>query len=418
MSDGLRLLSSLLANSGLHVLRDIGEELFVDGEKAVYQYIVSHHRRYAGLPRVSTLEADLQITLPEPREPVAFYVDKLHKRRIYNTMREHLPPLKEAINKYDTENIIKITDMVSVVSRRQRTNSDVRHLGEALTSVLTGYENARVSPGLTGVVTGWPQLDEETSGYQPGDLIAMVARMGLGKTFLLIYKAYSAWVKGHNVLFVTMEMSIEQITRRLSGFLSGVNPIYIRKAMLSRWAESRLRNAIDTLAGTERFRIYSGSFAKSMSDLDTLVSEFNPDIIYIDGAYLLKPDGMGSKHINMVERVPEIYHQLKRISLARNLPIITTTQYNRGAGKDGKAGSLENIGFTDAIGRDCSVVLSVERGDVPNSTSQRRIKTLKGREGEEAEFSVNYSFAPMNFSQVEQEGHDANAQNDLDMVFE
>src|ERR1041384_5457767 len=128
-------------------------------------------------------------------------------------------------------------------------------------------------------------MDAATGGYQRADLIYWIERMGIGKTYYLLKQALHARSLGYNCLFITMEMPIVQIARRAVGVEVGLNPDYIRRGTISEYAMRRLRGYIDTMMHADNFMIYAGSFSKQASDVEALIHEIAPDIVYIDSAY-------------------------------------------------------------------------------------------------------------------------------------
>jgi hypothetical protein len=70
------------------------------------------------------------------------------------------------------------------------------------------------------------------------------------------------------------------------------------------------------------------------------------------------------------------------------------------AGKGGKDGSLETIGYTDAIGTHSSVVVAIKDGPTENPRASRMMDILKGREGEHGSFPINFRFAPLDMSEI------------------
>lgn len=100
--------------------------------------------------------------------------------------------------------------------------------------------------------------------------------------------------------------------------------------------------------------------------------------------------------------VSEVFDNLKQMTLAHNIPVVVTTQFNRQAGKKGKDGSLENIAFTDAISTHSSLVLSLTeaKGSSAEIKKKRKISFLKGREGEAGDFEINFNFSPIDFSEI------------------
>jgi len=400
MSDGRKLLSCLIANGSVETLRDLNESLFVREEVELFQYVQRHYRQWGRLPSAATVEAEKGVRLPVTAEPVGYYLQRLLDRNYYNTVRELFDPLRDSLRDMDTARARTVVDQMRQAGRVANTGTDVRTIGEAWTDVYAGYLHAHRNPGLSGVPTGWSYLDEQTGGYQPGDLITWVARMGLGKTYLLLHQAYTAWQAGYNCLFVTTEMTLQQISRRWYALAAGIDPDFLRKGRLSTHAMRRLSDFAENMAGGERLRIYSAGLNKRVSDVEMLMQEYDPDSVYIDGVYLMKPDA-SKKNVGRFERVAEVFDELATLKLKANRPIVCTTQFSRQAGKKGKDGSLESIGYTDAIGTHSSVILSVGEGKPPHTTNRRLIGLMKGREGESGEFESNFGFAPTDFSQVD-----------------
>lgn len=408
MSDGRKLLSCLIANGGVETLRDLDESLFVREEVELFQYIYRHYRQWGRLPSPETVEEERGVRLPIAEEPIGYYLLRLQNRNYYNTVRELFDPLRDSLRDMDTDRAREVVDQMRQAGRVSNTTTDVRTIGEAWAEVYSGYMHAHRNPGLSGVPTGWHYMDETTGGYQPGDLITWVARMGLGKTYLLLHQAYTAWLAGYSCLFVTTEMTLQQISRRWYSIAAGVDPDFLRKGRLSSYALRRITDFAESITGGERLRIYSAGLNKRVSDVEMLMHEYSPDIVYIDGVYLMRPD-MSKKNVGRFERVAEVFDELATLKLKANRPIVCTTQFSRQAGKKGKDGSLESIGYTDAIGTHSSVIASVGEGKAPHTTNRRYIEILKGREGESGSFETHFGFAPTDFSQVA--GDEAEAVN-------
>lgn len=405
MSDGQKLLSCLISNGSVDTLRNMDESLFVRDEIELFRYVQRHYRQWGRLPSASTILQEKGVRLPSADETVEYYLNRLTERNYYNTVRELFDPLRGSLKDMDTARARDIVDQMRRAGRVNNTTSDVRTITEAWEDVYAGYQHAHHSPGMSGVPTGWGYLDDATGGYQNGDLITWVARMGLGKTYLLLFQAYTAWASGFSCLFVTTEMTLAQISRRFYAIATGVHPDFLRKGQLSNRAVRRLTDAVESMVGGERFRIYSAGLNKRVSDIEMLIQEFQPDCVYVDGVYLLKPDA-AKKNVGRFERVAEVFDELATLKLSSNKPIVCTTQFSRQAGKKGKDGSLETIGYTDAIGTHSSIVLSIGEGRAPHTVDQRHIEIMKGREGESGAFDTRFGFAPTSFQQVEADEED------------
>lgn len=399
MSDGLKLLAAIVENGAVSKLRELTQELFIDEEADAYAFISRYFRRYGRLPTFEALEDGVTAQFPEVEEPVDYYLDRVYDRKLYGELRERYSNLGDAMRSHNMATARDQIRMMSAACRLVTNDNAVSTLGEAAREVVSLYDEAHARPGVSGIPSGWETYDEATGGYQPGDLVTWVARLGVGKTNILLKQADHAWNCGYGVLVVTTEMPKPQITRRLLGIQSSIDPDLIRKGRLSHWGRARLRRLVDNLTNADRFHIFSAGMNQRVTDIDTLIVEFAPDIVFIDGAYLLRPD-TGNRHLSRVERVPEVFDALKAISLAHNCPIVGTTQYSRQAGKRGKEGGIESIAFTDAIAQNSSIVLGIKDGKPPHQTSRRTIEFLKGREGEQGEFTINYQFRPVDFSEM------------------
>jgi replicative DNA helicase len=417
MSDGTKLVAAILAAGAVDALRTVDREWLLEDELRVYDFVRLHYRRYSVLPAVPTVEEELGERLPVVHETVDYYKRRVSDRRLYNELRGTYRELQTHLKDHDLEQATNVVAQMRNITRVFTPNEDLRTLQEAGDGVMRHYEDAHhrrlYGLGISGIPTGWPTIDAMTGGYQNGDLVSWVARMGSGKTYSLLAQALGAWRGGYSVLIVTMEMTIEQIARRALGIEAGINPDYIRKGAVSTPKLNRLRRVIDTLQHADRFNLYAGGFSKRIDDVELLIEEMTPDIIFIDGAYLLNPSSGG--RMNRIEKVATVYDELKKMTITRDRPIVTTSQFSRAAGKRGKDGSLETISFTDAIGMHSSLVFSLKEGTPPYQQSRREIEILKGREGEHGTFQINYRFQPPDFSEIPKETQQTE-QTDVDWM--
>jgi archaellum biogenesis ATPase FlaH len=390
----------MVSSGGLHLLREIDEDLFVGTEKNAYRYIRSFQRQYNTFPSSVTVQEETGVVIPSVAEPFEFYLEKVRTRRLFNAVSEDFGSFRDSLRAKDMEGVREAVSKIAATYRKEIKSDNVKDVSEATNLVLRTYSFAQTNPGLTGVPTPWERVNRVTAGYQPGGLITWVARTSVGKTTLLTYQAYKAWVAGYSVLFVTMEMTIEEISRNLLMFHSGVNSDYMRRGVLSFHAMDRINTSISTFANVDKFRLFSSGMSSKLENIANYIDEFQPDIVFIDGAYLLKPF-TPLKNSNKAERVEQIYTDLRDLGLSKRKPLTTTTQYNRQSGARGVGGSLETIGYSDEISKLCSLVFSVNDGPLPFNEVQRNIKILKGRAGEKIDFNIHYTFSPPNFEDVD-----------------
>lgn len=404
MSDGLKLISSVLANGAVGTLSAIQRDTLVDDELTVYEFVRSHYRQYRELPQTQTVQAELGVRMPTAQESLQYYLDRVNERHEYNMIRDRFATLRDGLSERNMAAVSDtINDMSRVIRRRRRdgtTAGEVVDIRQGLNRVVDRLASIRGTGGISGITTGWGKFDYITGGYQNADLVTWVGRMGLGKTYVLLRQAQRAKEDGENVLFVTTEMAVEQMSRRYAALHLGINPTFLKNGTISTYLERQIRELAQTIEGSDRFKLFSVGMNARVNAIEALCQEFGPSIVFIDGVYLLKPTEY-TKNMNQRDKVTAVYDELKGLTLEAEVPFIVSTQFNRMAGKGGKNGGLEEIAFADAIGTHSSVVVALKDGPTANPRDSRKFDFLKGREGEHGEVVINFKFAPLNMDEME-----------------
>lgn len=399
MSDGLKVIAAAIAVSSASSLISIPVEMFLDTERTALDFVRQHHRQYRELPALQTVQEEAGVRFPSVPESLDFYVDRIYERHEYNQIRDRFAGLRDGLAQMDMSAVSEaVRDMHRVTRQRNRRGQEVVTLSEAGQMVQDRLIQTRGYGGITGIETGWPVFDQTTGGYQRGDLISWVGRPELGKTYLILRQAWKAHEAGANVLFVTTEMTAEQIGRRHAAIALGINPQVLKNNTVSTYLERRLRSFYRDMVGSDGFRIFSVGMNSPVSSVEAFMQEFDPDLVVVDGAYLLKPSQPG-RNMSRTEKITGVFDELKALTLETNRPFVVSTQFNRGAGKGGADGSLENIGYTDAIGTHSSIVASIRFGPTTNPRASRWIQFLKGREGEQGRIAINFKFAPLDMEE-------------------
>lgn len=403
MSDGLKLISAIVASEGIGTLTSLDPAMLIDDERIAYDFVRQHFRTYRELPQASTVQAETGVRLPVANETLAYYVDRVNERYDYNLIRDRFQGLRDGLASRNMSEVSNtLFDMTRVLRRRRGGSShegSVIDLREGLTMVASRVQALRGTGGISGITTGWNKFDSITGGYQNADLITWVGRMGLGKTYVALRQAQKAHEAGENVLFVTTEMGAEQMARRYAALRLGLNPQFLRNGTISTYMERRIRSLASGVVGAERFKVFSVGMNSKTNAIEALCQEFGPTIVFIDGLYLLRPME-SSKSMNRTERVSGVMDDLKGLTLEMNRPVVGTTQFNRAAGKAGRDGTLETIGFSDAIGTHSSIVVALKDGPSENPKESRTFDFLKGREGESGEVVINFKFAPLDMEET------------------
>lgn len=219
-------------------------------------------------------------------------------------------------------------------------------------------------------------------------------------TWVILCCLLAAAMSGRKVFMATTEMSPKAIGNRFYSMLAGVDHRLVRRGMLSTHAQQRLIRAKEFVDEVMNISIFGSDMGGNTLSLTAAVQDHAPDIVFIDGVYLMRP-AAPPKNGQKNDIVASVLDDLKSLALQADIPIVGTSQFNRISGKAGKQGSLETIGFTDAFSTHCSVIYKVGLpGAGAQDTQTRILEVMKGREGESIPVPINFKFTPYNFGQT------------------
>ena len=268
-----------------------------------------------------------------------------------------------------TESVDEIVDRAekAVFSLAENGRAEeVPPIDEVMVSVLKRISAAaRMKGAVTGVPTGFADLDYKTAGFQKSDLILIAARPSMGKTaFVLNIAQYVAIRKHLPVVFFSLEMSSEQIGNRLV-------------AMESRIDAQKLRSG--NLNGNEWMELTSG--AKVIADSNLLIDD-TPGISVNEirskcRKFKLEKRGLGmividylqlmssSRHSeSRQQEISEISRSLKALARELDVPVLALSQLSRAVEKrDDKRPMLSDLRESGAIEQDADVVMFIYRED-------------------------------------------------------
>lgn len=279
-----------------------------------------------------------------------------------------------------------------------------------------------------GIPFPWTVLNKEKKGMQEADFIVLYGRPKSMKTWLLLAIAAHAYEKANRkVLLYTREMTPRQMRDRVMAILLGVPYSYFKDSRLDELAidgregrtqEDRFYEMLETMQDDEdTVFTETGSRKKliitndretgiggSISGLDAKVAQYKPDLICVDGAYLLHRDGQRENSAKWTEMV-QITHALKSIAMRHNTPLVCTTQANRAGEGEGRLGSVADIAFSDSFGQDCDLALKVIKKPIDQEHNEIILLVAAARECNMEGFVV-HGDAATNFGQVMQRKKD------------
>lgn len=222
---------------------------------------------------------------------------------------------------------------------------------------------------VTGLATGFLDLDERTSGFQQSDLIIVAGRPSMGKTaFCLNIAAYAAIEKGKSVAIFSLEMSKEQLVLRMLGSESRVDAHKLRTGHLSDRDWTPLSTAAGRLAEAPIFIDDTAAISvlETRAKARRLKADQGLDLVIVDYLQLMRGRGdEGSRE----QEISNISRSLKALAKELQVPVIALSQLNRAVetrpGKE-KIPMLADLRESGAIEQDADVILFIYRDEVYN----------------------------------------------------
>ncbi|MFA7495256.1 MAG: replicative DNA helicase [Acidithiobacillus sp.] len=255
---------------------------------------------------------------------------------------------------------------------QQRGGEGFKQLKDALPSVIDRIEAiAREKKGVTGLATGFTDLDEKTSGLHPGQLVIVAGRPSMGKTsFAMNIAEHVACVEGKSVAVFSMEMPTEEIVLRALSSRGRVDQHRLRNGTLGNDDWPRIAHAIGELGNALLFA--DDSAALSPADLRSrarrLKREQGLDLIVVDYLQLMQVPGRGD---NRVAEISEISRSLKALAKELSIPVIALSQLNRSLeNRTEKRPMMSDLRESGAIEQDADLILFLYRDEVYNKDNE------------------------------------------------
>lgn len=228
---------------------------------------------------------------------------------------------------------------------------------------------------VTGIPTGFIDLDYKTAGLQPSDLVLIAARPSMGKTaFVLNIAQHVAFHSKKAAAIFSLEMSKEQLVNRLFSLESQVDAQLLRTGSLKDDDWEKLIEGAGTI-GKSRL-IIDDTPSISISEMRSKCRKFKLeqglDIIIIDYLQLMS-GSVGGRSESRQQEISEISRSLKALARELNVPVIALSQLSRAVEqRPDKRPMLSDLRESGAIEQDADVVMFIYRDDYYNRESEKK----------------------------------------------
>lgn len=228
--------------------------------------------------------------------------------------------------------------------------------------------------GVTGMPTGYDDLDQMTSGLQPGDLVIVAGRPSMGKTtFAMNLCEYAAMKQQLPVAVFSMEMPGEQLALRLLSSMGRINQQRLRTGKLREDDWPRLTSAVELLAETPMFIDDTPALTPTemRARARRLVRQHKQlGVIMVDYLQLMRVSGNSE---NRATEISEISRSLKALAKELKVPVIALSQLNRSLEqRPNKRPVMSDLRESGAIEQDADLIMFIYRDEVYNEESAEK----------------------------------------------
>lgn len=278
------------------------------------------------------------------------------------------------IGREPLESILSATEKTIFDLLQSRNSGEFVPIRQVAMDVLEKIEEASKNPGtVTGIPTGFIDLDYKTSGLQPSDFVLIAARPSMGKTaFVLNLVDHIAVKKGLPCMIYSLEMSKEQLVNRMLSMESNVDSQKLRTGTLSDSDWDAVVEGIGVI-GNSKLIIDDTPGINIMelrSKCRKMKLERGLSVVIIDYLQLMSGSGKGNGD-NRQQEISEISRSLKALARELNAPVIALSQLSRACEtRQDHRPMLSDLRESGAIEQDADVVMFLYRDDYYNKDTE------------------------------------------------
>ncbi len=255
---------------------------------------------------------------------------------------------------------------IYTIAENAPSSTDLRSVGSLRDAFFNKLELSAKNPSaLTGVTTGFADLDRMTGGLQASDLVIVAARPSMGKTAFALNLAINAASAGHKVAFFSLEMSAEQLQARLMSIVAKVPLNRVRQPHYLKDEDwQKLYGGADKL---EVDLYIDDTPALRTMDLRAkcrrMKSRIGLDLVVVDYLQLMRTS---LRQVNSREQeISDISRTLKAVAKELDIPVVALSQLNRKLEeRDNKRPQMSDLRESGAIEQDADVIMFLYRDDV------------------------------------------------------
>ncbi len=328
-------------------------------------------------PEISGMEfvRDLLSAVPTSAN-VKYYAEIVSEKAMLRKLIKTTEEISNAcyLGKEKTQDILEVTEKKIFDLVQNRGANEFVPIRQVVLNAIEKIEMAsRTQGNVTGIPTGFIDLDYKMSGFQPSDLILVAARPSMGKTaFVLNIAQYMAFHNHVTAAIFSLEMSKEQLVNRMLSLESKVDSQSIRTGNLEDEDWAKLIEGANIIGNSNL--IIDDKPGISISELRSKCRKYkmehNLGVIFID--YLQLMTGSGRSESRQQE-ISEISRSLKALARELNVPVVALSQLSRAVEqRPDHRPMMSDLRESGAIEQDADVIMFIYRDDYYNKDSENK----------------------------------------------
>lgn len=390
------LVSKIIQEESLSEAGDIQPKFFSPGiYRDAFVYITEYFREHGEVPALLVMKNDCpDVKLVEVDLPWSDIIQRMKDKFVKGIMDTGLDKVVQAMDDGDIHTAVNL--MGSLTGKIHNDVPTSRDVDLTLNGDerLAAYLDRRNNPNsMVGIPSGFHTIDAATQGFQPGQLITLTGLPKSSKSVIALLLAKAAQEHGKRVLYVTYEMTCEEIAQRLDAYRAGINDMKLLSGNLNDEEWQKLTRSVHE---TENLpTLVLSEDCMTVTAIGAKIDLLKPDIVIVDGVYMMEDEEGFDK--GSPQALANIVSGLKFMAMNREICIIDVTQSTPARTKGEKLNNDSMMG-SRAFAQYSNVVIGVERTE---DVKVRKVKIIMTRRGTPTETLVLMDFDNGSFLEIE-----------------
>jgi replicative DNA helicase len=377
--------------------------------RRVWKYLLEHWTKHGVAPDRDVVGVAFPSYVWEQQtQPISYFIEQLRERRrkqiVIRGLSDAGDALHQAIEQDNpdlVDNLISVLETSLFEAKVETSPSELLRLDEQRSNIVETYEERMSDPGyLRGISTGFQGIDYVTGGLQPEQFIVLIGKPKNFKSAMLLAIAREVHRTANNLLFIGFEMSVQEQIDRLMSLVSGVSLTKIMNGNMSTKDLKQIQQALRLIEGMRPWVFDTDITATAtVSAVHARVQELKPDVVFIDGAYLMQAE---REDLTDEGRARAISRGLKRMAQSVKVPVVVTTQASQFRTKDGKL-TQASVMYSQAWTQDCDLMLGVQRIDEQQDHGPATIRfdVLASRSGPRKDVFIEWDWGNGSYHEID-----------------